>query len=134
MTDVGTPTQLHELTAAQASRLIRERQISCVELVEALLRRAAAVDGRLHAWETLDAERAIAAARLAEQAVHSDAASTPPLHGVPFGAKDIYDTAGLRTAAAFRPYPDPVPATDSEPVARLKRAGAILLGKMVTTQ
>jgi Asp-tRNA(Asn)/Glu-tRNA(Gln) amidotransferase A subunit family amidase len=53
---------------------------------------------------------------------------------VPFGAKDIFDTADLVTSAGFAPYGSRVPGRDAEPVARLKRAGAILLGKMVTTQ
>jgi Asp-tRNA(Asn)/Glu-tRNA(Gln) amidotransferase A subunit family amidase len=58
----------------------------------------------------------------------------PPLHGVPFGAKDIYDSFGLATAAGFRPYANRIPTTDAEPIARLKRAGGILVGKLVTTQ
>jgi aspartyl-tRNA(Asn)/glutamyl-tRNA(Gln) amidotransferase subunit A len=127
-------TALHELTAAQAARLIRDRNLSPVELVEALLARAQAVDGHVRAWETLDGDRALAAARAAEQALANRSASPGPLHGVPFGAKDIFDTAGLRTAAGFGPYRDRVPTRDAEVVARLKHAGAILLGKTVTTQ
>ncbi|MBV9174827.1 MAG: amidase [Chloroflexi bacterium] len=126
-------TALYNLTATRAAQLIRDRQLSPVELVQTLIDRAHEVDSRVRAWERLDPERALAAARLAEQAV-MNATELPPLHGVPFGAKDIYDTAGLRTAAGFRPYTERLPANDSEPVARLKRAGAILLGKMVTTQ
>jgi aspartyl-tRNA(Asn)/glutamyl-tRNA(Gln) amidotransferase subunit A len=126
-------TALHELTASQAAQLIRTRGVSPVELVEALLARAAKVDPRVQAWVTLDAERALAAARQAEGAV-STCAELPALHGVPFGAKDIFDTADLATAAGFKPYTSRVPTQDAEPVARLKRAGAILLGKMVTTQ
>jgi Asp-tRNA(Asn)/Glu-tRNA(Gln) amidotransferase A subunit family amidase len=53
---------------------------------------------------------------------------------VPFGAKDIFDSAGLATSAGFSPYASRVPSRDAEPIARLKGAGAILLGKMVTTQ
>ena len=126
-------TTLHELTAAQAARLIRSRDVSPVELVQALLARAAEVDPRVQAWVTLDAERALAAARQAEQALTSET-ELPALHGVPFGAKDIFDTADLATAAGFKPYASRVPTQDAEPLARLKRAGAILLGKMVTTQ
>jgi aspartyl-tRNA(Asn)/glutamyl-tRNA(Gln) amidotransferase subunit A len=124
---------LHELTAGQAARLIRTGEVSPVELVEHLLRRAEQVDGQVQAWVKLDPERALAAARAAEQ-LSRDGAEVPPLHGVPFGAKDIFDSAGLTTSAGFRPYADRVPTTDSEPIARLKRDGAILLGKMVTTQ
>ena len=124
---------LHELSAADAARLIRARELSPVELVQALLARAAAVDQRVPAWVTLDAERALAAAQAAEQALAADP-DLPALHGVPFGAKDIFDSAGLPTAASFRPYASRTPVDDAEPVARLKRAGAILLGKLVTTQ
>ncbi|HLZ29237.1 MAG TPA: amidase [Chloroflexota bacterium] len=124
---------VHELTAGQAARLIRARQLSPVELVETLLARAADVDPRVEAWVSLDAAGALAAARAAEQLALSGA-ELPALHGVPFGAKDIFDSAGLATAGGFRPYAHRIPSTDAEPIARLKRAGAILLGKMVTTQ
>jgi aspartyl-tRNA(Asn)/glutamyl-tRNA(Gln) amidotransferase subunit A len=126
-------TALHELSATQAARLIRSRELSPVELVEALLARASAVDPRVQAWVVLDAERALAAARAAEAAVAPNA-ELGALHGVPFGAKDIFDSAGLATAASFKPYANRVPARDAEPIVRLKKAGAILLGKMVTTQ
>lgn len=128
-----TATALHELTAAQAAHLIRAREVSPVDLVQALLARSADVDQRLQAWVRRDAERALAAAQAAEQAVVAGA-ELPALHGVPFGAKDIFDSAGLATSAGFRPFASRTPPTDAEPVARLKRAGAILLGKMVTTQ
>jgi aspartyl-tRNA(Asn)/glutamyl-tRNA(Gln) amidotransferase subunit A len=113
--------------------MIRTREVSPVELVDALLGRAAEVDPKLQAWTRLDTERARGAARTAERAV-LEGSPLPPLHGVPFGVKDLYDTAGLVTAAGFRPYDNRVPTVDCEPVARLKRAGAILLGKMTTTQ
>ncbi len=126
-------TALHRLTAAQAAAAIRAREISPVELLESLLARAEAIDSRIHAWVRLDAERALAAARLAEQAL-TLSADLPPLHGVPFGAKDIFDSAGLATSANFAPYASRVPERDAEPIARLKGAGAILVGKTVTTQ
>ncbi|MDQ6670185.1 MAG: amidase [Chloroflexota bacterium] len=133
MADTRRATAVHELTAAQAARLIRTRELSPVELVESLLARAASIDQRVQAWVHLDAERALAAARAAEGLANSGV-ELPALHGVPFGAKDIYDSAVLATAAGFRPYANRVPAVDAEPISRLKRAGAILLGKMVTTQ
>ncbi len=131
---MAEPASLHDLTAAQAARLIRDRQLSPVELVQALLARAETVDPHVRAWETLDAERALAAAHTAERAVAAAPGSLGLLHGVPFGAKDIFDTAGLRTAAGFPPYDNRVPDGDAESIARLKRAGALLLGKTVTTQ
>jgi aspartyl-tRNA(Asn)/glutamyl-tRNA(Gln) amidotransferase subunit A len=125
-------TSLHELGAQEAAQLIRERKVSPVELVTALLERASAMDGQVEAWETIAADSALAAAREAEQRAREG--DETPLLGVPFGAKDIFDTAGLRTMAGFRPYGQRVPTADAEPVARLKQAGAILLGKLVTTQ
>src|SRR5882762_6013871 len=133
MADTRPAVALHDLTAAQAARLIRDREVSPVELVEQLLARAAELDQSVQAWVSLDAERALAAARTAEQAA-SQGVDLPALHGVPFGAKDIYDSFGLATAGGFRPYSNRIPTTDAEPIARLKRSGAVLLGKMVTTQ
>src|SRR3954447_22325263 len=134
MTEIAQPTALHALTAAQAARLIRRRELSPVDLVQHLLDRAASVDPQVQAWQTLDPEGALNAARAAEQLAMHDTPDLPPLHGVPFGAKDIFDSAGLPTSASFRPYASRIPSVDCEPIARLKRSGAILLGKMVTTQ
>src|SRR5260370_12976292 len=133
MADTRPTVALHDLTAAQAARLIRHREVSPVELVEQLLARSAELDPSVQAWVSLDAERALAAARTAEQ-VAQQGVDLPALHGVPFGAKDIYDSFGMRTSAGFRPYANRTPARDAEPMARLRRAGGILLGKMVTTQ
>jgi Asp-tRNA(Asn)/Glu-tRNA(Gln) amidotransferase A subunit family amidase len=83
MADATQATALHELTASQAARLIRARDVSPVELVETLLRRAAEVDPRVQAWVSLDSERALAAARAAEQAVNNPGSALPALHGVP---------------------------------------------------
>ena len=128
-----TAVSLHELSASQAAALVRERKVSPLELVDALLARAAEVDGRVAAWELLDADGARRAAHEADAALRSGA-ELGSLHGVPFGVKDIFDTAGIRTAAGFPPYDRRIPRADAEPVARLKRAGGIMLGKTVTTQ
>src|SRR5207237_4115471 len=69
----------------------------------------------------------------AEQVLRSET-DAPALLGVPFGAKDIFDSADLPTQAGFKPYASRTPLRDAEPIVRLKRAGAILLSKMVTTQ
>ncbi|MBV9581190.1 MAG: amidase [Chloroflexi bacterium] len=126
-------TNLYELTLSQAAAAIHARDVSPVELVQSLVERAQSVDPRVQAWVRLDPERALTAARAAEAEV-ARGASLGPLHGVPFGAKDIFDTADLATSAGFAPYTSRLPSRDAEPVARLKRAGAIVLGKMVTTQ
>jgi aspartyl-tRNA(Asn)/glutamyl-tRNA(Gln) amidotransferase subunit A len=130
---VTVGTHLYELTLTQAARSIQARDVSPVELLQALLDRAQSVDPQVQAWATLDPERALAAAQAAEAQLRGGAA-LGPLHGVPFGAKDIFDTADLVTSAGFGPYGSRTPSRDAEPIARLKHAGAILLGKMVTTQ
>jgi aspartyl-tRNA(Asn)/glutamyl-tRNA(Gln) amidotransferase subunit A len=127
------PTALIDLTAAQAARAIRDRTISPIELIETLVARAREVDGQIQAWETLDVERALEAARNAENR-RTDGGPLDLLHGVPFGVKDIFDTAGLRTAAGFGPYDRRVPTPDADVVARMRAAGGIVLGKMVATQ
>lgn len=125
---------LHELTAAEAAERIRSRSISSVELVEALLARIEATDGRIRAWETLTSERALERARRADQASSGGRVHLGALHGVPFGVKDIIATAGVRTACGFGPFDRRIPTRNAEVVARLQREGAILLGKTVTTQ
>jgi len=124
--------ELHELSVAQAAELIRKREISPVDLVQTLLSRIEQLDGELKAWETVDAEGALTAARRCERMV--GAAELPPLHGVPIGVKDIFYTAGLRTTCGSPNYRDFVPTFDATSVARLRRDGAVVLGKTVTVQ
>jgi aspartyl-tRNA(Asn)/glutamyl-tRNA(Gln) amidotransferase subunit A len=123
----------HELGLAEAARAIRAKTLSPVALVEALLARIDALDGRVQAWARLDREGALAAARAAEAEV-ARGVLRGPLHGVPFGAKDIFYTAGLATEAGSRVMAGFVPQWDATSVARLKDAGAILLGKTHTTE
>src|SRR5215216_3405222 len=123
MTETGEATALHELTAGQAARLIRSGELSPVELTEHLLARADQHDERVRAWVSLDRERALLAARLAEHTVRNGTAP-PPLLGVPFGAKNIFDSAGLATSSGFAPFAHRVPPADCEAIARLKHAGA----------
>lgn len=126
-------TALHELTASEAARLIRRRELSPIDLTDVLLARIERAEPFLRAFVTVDAEGARVAARAAEAALTGDA-RLGPLHGVPFVVKDIYDAAGLPTTAGFGPLARNVAAEDAPTVARLKAAGAILLGKTVTTQ
>jgi aspartyl-tRNA(Asn)/glutamyl-tRNA(Gln) amidotransferase subunit A len=126
-------TELHDLTVAEAARLVRDRHLAPIDLVDHLLARIERSQPTLKAFVTVDAEGARAAARAAGQAVVE---GTPlgPLHGVPFGAKDIFDAAGLPTGCGYRPLASNVAKADAHSVAQLKAAGAILLGKTVTTQ
>jgi aspartyl-tRNA(Asn)/glutamyl-tRNA(Gln) amidotransferase subunit A len=127
-------TSLHDLSATEAARQIRRREISPVELVEAHLSRIERSQPTLKAFVTVDYGGARGAARAAEAALATGADNLGSLHGVPFAAKDIYDAAGLPTTAGYGPMTNNIPKADSFTVARLKAAGAILVGKAVTTQ
>lgn len=124
--------ELHQLSVTQAADMIRKREVSPVELVQALLSRIDALEPELKAWVTVDREGALAAARQREAEVGKNA--LPPLHGVPLGVKDIFYTAGLRTTSGSPNYENFVPAFDATSVARLRQAGAVVLGKTVTVQ
>jgi aspartyl-tRNA(Asn)/glutamyl-tRNA(Gln) amidotransferase subunit A len=124
---------LHTLDAVDAARAIREKVLSPVDLVEALLERIERIDGRVQAWVLVDHDGARRAARqAADEATRGTFRG--PLHGVPFGAKDIFYSAGLPTEAGSKTMAGFVPDYDATSVARLKAAGAILLGKLHTTE
>ena len=124
-------TDLHWMTAGDAARAIAARELSPVELTKALLERIQQLDPQLNVFIRLDVEIAMAAARAAEQEI---VAGRPrgPLHGVPVGIKDIIDVAGLPTTCHSKILIDNVAATDAVCVARLRGAGAIVLGKLST--
>jgi len=116
-------------SATELARMIAAREVSPVEVVRAHLERITALDGSLRTFITLTADAALAAAAAAEAAV---VAGGPlgPLHGVPLGLKDLYDTAGVRTTGGSRILADRVPAADATVVRRLREAGMIVLGKL----
>ncbi len=122
-----------ELTAAEAAAQIRAGELSPVALMRSLLARIDALEPSLKAWAYLNREAALAEAATREQAAASGG-TLGPLHGVPVGVKDIYYTAHVPTAAGSRVYADFVPDRDAAPVAKLKQAGAVMLGKTVTTE
>jgi aspartyl-tRNA(Asn)/glutamyl-tRNA(Gln) amidotransferase subunit A len=119
------------LTAAAASRGLASGRLSSAALVEDCLARITVHDGRLNSFVLVLAEQARRAARAADRARKAGRARGP-LHGVPFGLKDIYETAGIRTTAHSRLLLDHVPKQDSTVARRLKDAGAILVGKLAT--
>ena len=124
-------TDLWFLTMRQAGKLMRRGELSPVELTRAFLNRIDARDGQLHAYITVMRDEALGQARAAEaEMLRGDYRG--PLHGVPFALKDIYDTAGVRTTAGSKVDIDRVPTEDATTTARLKAAGAILLGKLHT--
>jgi aspartyl-tRNA(Asn)/glutamyl-tRNA(Gln) amidotransferase subunit A len=123
---------LHELSATEAVRKLIDREISAVELTRALLEWIDRLDGELHAWATLDPDGALAAAWRSESELMGGRPGL--LEGLPLGVKDIFYTAGLKTSANSPLLADFVPTEDAAAVERLKQAGAVILGKTVTTQ
>jgi aspartyl-tRNA(Asn)/glutamyl-tRNA(Gln) amidotransferase subunit A len=126
-------TGLAFASAAELAELVAEKGISPVELVEAALARIEQSQATLNAFITVCAEEARAAAWEAEAAVMLGDA-LPPLHGVPFAVKDLVNTANVRTTFGSVALADNVPTADSPSVARLKAAGAILVGKTTTPE
>ncbi len=122
-----------DLDAVEARRLIGAKRLSPVELLESCIARVEAVDHAVNAMVARDFDRARAAARAAEQAVmRGDRLG--PLHGLPVGIKDLEETVGLRTTFGSPLFQDHVPAADEAGVARLRAAGAIVLGKTNTPE
>jgi len=122
---------LHWMTVAEAAGAIAARNLSPVELMEALLERIGRLDPKLNAFIRLDADVAIHAARAAEAEIASGR-QRGPLHGVPVGIKDIIDVAGLPTTCHSKLLIDNIASTDAVCVSRLRGAGAIVLGKLST--
>jgi len=123
--------ELHFATIAQAADLIRARKLSPVELTQAHLKRIAELDPQLNAYVTVTADPALEQARRAEQEI-AKGNYRGPLHGIPFGLKDIYNTRGILTTAGSRVCSGNVPDEDATTVRKLYAAGAVLLGKHAT--
>ncbi|RWF21632.1 MAG: amidase, partial [Mesorhizobium sp.] len=112
----------------QLAAAIRDGQVSAGEAMEAQLARIEMVNPLLNAIVTLDEEAARAGAKAADRAIaRGDAVG--PLHGVPVTLKDGHATAGMRTTVGLEAFADHVPTTDSTIAARLRKAGAIIIGK-----
>lgn len=121
------------LTIAEASKAIGSGELSPVELVHAVLKRIETHDGELHSFVTVAAEEAVAAARQAEAEICAGC-HRGPMHGIPFAAKDNYDSAGILTTCQSRLRQDHIPASDAAAIDRLKGSGAILIGKCATAE
>jgi len=119
---------LESLGVLQAVELLARREITAQALVAACLHRIAAEEPRVQAWEHLDPERTLAQARAA------DADPRPPLYGLPVGIKDIIDTADFPTECGSTIHHGRRPTHDAACVAALRSAGAVILGKTVTTE
>ena len=120
-------------TASALAARIRSRELSAVEVLEAHLARIDEVNPDLNAIVTLDAEGAMASAAAADRALAAGAA-LGPLHGLPIAVKDLEDTAGMRTTHGSPIFRDHVPESDTLLVERLRRAGAIVIGKTNTPE
>jgi len=115
--------------ASWLARAIRDGRLSSEEVVRAHLEHIGAVNPRLNAIVWVTNESAIRQAKAADRHLAKRGFEPPPLHGVPFTAKDIFDTAGVATTAGLRKLKDNVPDKDATVIARMRSAGAILLGK-----
>ena len=116
-------------TATSLARAIRNKKLTSREATEAHLERIAKLNGPINALVVVDREGALTAARAADRAAAKKGVKLGPLHGVPITIKEAFDVAGLRTTSSYPPLKDNVARTDASLVARLRAAGAVILGK-----
>lgn len=112
---------------------IKRRKLSPVELIESILQRIDSLEPSLKAWVTIDRKGVLEEARRQQDEI-ARKTLRGPLHGVPIGIKDIYYTAGMKTTGGSKIFEDFIPNYDATAVERLKKAGAIILGKTATTE
>ena len=127
------PSDLLSKTAGQIARMIRDKEVSSVDVVKACYARIDAVNPKINAVVATCRERALAEARLADGALAARKA-LGPLHGVPFTIKDSFDTEGVVSTGGTLGRKDYIPGKDATVVARVRKAGAILLGKTNTPE
>src|SRR5258707_14482494 len=120
--------QLAKVSARQAEVLFSRREISAEELTHACLHRIADRESRVQAWQFINEKIVL------DQARQLDRAPIAPLYGVPIGIKDIIDTSDMPTEYGSSIYSGHRPAVDAACVAALRRSGAVILGKTVTTE
>ena len=121
--------ELPFLTASQLSNLIETKEVSPVEATEAYLDRIEEVDPKLNSYITITGEQAFESARQAEQEIAAGK-HRGPLHGVPMAVKDQFNTAGVLTTGGSSILKDNIPSEDATVIAKLKEAGAVMLGKL----
>ena len=121
------------LSLTEVATLVEKRELSPVELTRRLLQRIDALDGRLHSYRTVLADRALDQARRAEQEI-ANGEYRGPLHGIPIAVKDLVYTKGVPTACGSTMLEDWLPDEDAAVMSRLEAAGAILLGKLHMTE
>ena len=126
-------TDLHLLSASEAARLIGDGIITSEQLIEACLERIRQVDGHVQAWAFLDPDYALKQARALDQ-FRLEGKPIGPLHGVPIAIKDIFDTADMPTENGSVIYAGRTPSRDATAISLLRAAGAVIMGKTVTTE
>jgi aspartyl-tRNA(Asn)/glutamyl-tRNA(Gln) amidotransferase subunit A len=124
---------LHELTIGEAGRLIENGVLSPVELTTAFLDRIEKLDPKLNAYITVTPDRAMEQATIAEAELAAGR-RRGPLHGIPIALKDLFDTTGVATTSGSRVFANRVPGSDGTVAARLREAGAVLLGKLAMSE
>ena len=116
------------LSARELGALLRQREVSALEVVQAMLSRIGSLDSRFNAFITVTADEAQDMARRLDAEL-ADGKDRGPLHGIPVAIKDLYDTAGVRTTSGSKILANNVPDNDATSVAKLRTAGAIIIGK-----
>ncbi len=124
---------LNELSLSQAALEIREGRVSAAELVGACLERVASVEDQVQAWAFLDRDHALRQAEALDQQ-RREGKHQGRLHGVPIAIKDVFDTADMPTEFGSPIYQGRAPRRDAAAVARLRSAGAVIMGKTVTAE
>ncbi len=123
----------YTLAISEAAKKIKNGQLTPLELLESHLARIDELEPKLETWVTVDAEGAWKAAKALTKEVKSGKIRSP-LHGIPVGIKDIYDTKGLKTTMGSPLFADHVPKRDAAIVTKLRELGAVILGKTETTE
>jgi Asp-tRNA(Asn)/Glu-tRNA(Gln) amidotransferase A subunit family amidase len=126
-------TEPYKLTLREAAERIRSGRLTSTDYTKSLLARIVALEKNVQAWQWLSLDRAVTLAAKAGQA-DGPMRVAHPLHGIPLGVKDILYTAGIPTEMGCRAYAGYVPDESADVVKRLEAAGAIMLGKTVTTE
>ena len=122
---------LHHLSIAAVAALIKKRKLSPVELIESILVRIEILNPKVDAFITVTADLARKQAKAAEKEIVARR-YRGPLHGIPIGIKDIFETAGIRTTGNSRIFSTYVPSRDATVVSKLRNTGAIIVGKLAT--
>ncbi|QJF51749.1 amidase [Roseobacter ponti] len=123
----------HSLSAQEAAAFIASGRLKSVQLVQSCLDRIAETDDAIHAWAHLDADAALAQAAECDR-IRQKGLATGPLHGVPVGLKDIIDTRDMPTQRGTKIFEGRRPDEDARVVEMLREAGAVIMGKTVTTE